>query len=109
MDKFMDSDDETMFAALMEEEAEIAVTNDEGALDDAFVPNGVVAPALMQSRAAEGRRLAAARASRGRGWKATAFRRLLRRRPIARRGGILALFLDEPKALPRYCLCRSAF
>jgi hypothetical protein len=29
MDEFMDSDDETMFAALMEEEAEIAVTDDE--------------------------------------------------------------------------------
>jgi hypothetical protein len=29
MDEFMDSDDETMFAALMEEEAEIAVADDE--------------------------------------------------------------------------------
>jgi hypothetical protein len=29
MDELMDSDDETMFAALMEEEAEIAVADDE--------------------------------------------------------------------------------
>jgi hypothetical protein len=29
MDELMDSDDETMFAALMEEGAEIAITNDE--------------------------------------------------------------------------------
>jgi hypothetical protein len=29
MDKLMDSDDETMFAALMEEEAEIAIGDDE--------------------------------------------------------------------------------
>jgi hypothetical protein len=29
MDELMDSDDETMFAALMEEEAEIAAANDE--------------------------------------------------------------------------------
>jgi hypothetical protein len=28
MDKLMDSDDETMFTALMEEEAKIAVTDD---------------------------------------------------------------------------------
>jgi hypothetical protein len=29
MDEIMDSDDETMFATLMEEEAEIAITDDE--------------------------------------------------------------------------------
>jgi hypothetical protein len=53
MDKLMDSDDETMFVALVEEEAEIAAADDE--------------EHLMQSRGDEGRRLDATRASRGRG------------------------------------------
>jgi hypothetical protein len=72
MDELMDSDDETMFAALMEGEGEIAVGDDEEHL--------MILSCLMalyarsdSSCAAEDRRLAAARASHGRGWKATAF------------------------------------
>jgi hypothetical protein len=59
MDELMDSDDETMFAALMEEEAENA-TNDEE--EHFMMPSRLMAlyaswrctPAVMQSRDAEG-------------------------------------------------------
>jgi hypothetical protein len=72
MDELMNFDDETMFTALMEEEAEIAVTDDQEHL--------MMLSCLMALYArtdakptTEGRCLAAARASRGRGWKATVF------------------------------------
>jgi hypothetical protein len=71
MDELMDFNDETMFAALMEGEAQIAAVDEEHLIMLSCLM--VFTPTMMQSRGAEGRRLNDARANRGRGWKATEF------------------------------------
>jgi hypothetical protein len=72
MDELMDSNDETMFVALMEEEAEIAIGDDEEHLMMLSCLMALYTRSDVKPRRG-GRRLAAARASRGSGWKATAF------------------------------------
>jgi hypothetical protein len=72
MDELMNFDDETMFIALMEEEAKISIADDEKHLTMLSCLMALYARTDAKPTA-EGRRLATARARRGRGWKATVF------------------------------------
>jgi hypothetical protein len=73
MDELMDSDDETMFTALMEEKAEIAVGDDEEHSMILSCLMALYARSDAKPRRGGSEGLAATRASRIRGWKATAF------------------------------------
>jgi hypothetical protein len=99
MDELMYSDDETMFVALMEEEAEIAAGDDE---DHLIILSYLMA--LYACYDAKPRRLDVARSSRDRGWKATTFSTPTTS-PMTHcmASGNSAPFYDEPEALPRHC------
>jgi hypothetical protein len=98
-----------MFAALMEEEAEIAVGNDEEHLMMLSCLMALYARSNAKPHrggSAPGRRKSKPRQR----LEGTAFSTpTIRQQPIARRGGILVPFSNEPEALPRHCLRRSAF
>src|SRR5664279_3737360 len=97
----MDSDDEEMFTALLEEEAEAAVDDEEhlmilASLADLFARN---------TKPLRGARPPQEQGETSAGGLLHALRRLLRRRSVARRDGISAPFQDEAEALSRYCAC----